>query len=198
MYSRNTLKIASSFLSPFLSIKTSASALKSISCFATIVLSTVIGLAQLAVEPTARNSNLLPVKANGEVRFLSVLSKSISGILPTTLSFKSVFSFGDNFPFVTPSNSPNTFVSCAPINTDIIAGGASLAPNLWSLLAEAIEARNSSSLSHTALIVLMKNVKNCKLLIGVLPGAKRFMPVSVLKLQLLCFPEPLTPAKGFS
>ena len=31
-------------------------------------------------DPTARNSNLFPVKANGEVRFLSVLSSRISGI----------------------------------------------------------------------------------------------------------------------
>ena len=66
---------------------------------------TVIGLAQLAVEPTARNSNLLPVKAKEDVRFRSVLSNKISGILPTTFSFKSVFSSGDNFPLVTPSNS---------------------------------------------------------------------------------------------
>ena len=79
------------FLCPFLSTTTSASAVKSKSCLATIVLRTVIGLAQVAVDPTARNSNLFPVKANGDVRFLSVLSRSISGILPTTLSFKSVF-----------------------------------------------------------------------------------------------------------
>ena len=165
---------------------------------ATIVLSTVIGLAQLAVDPTARNSNLFPVKAKGDVRFRSVLSKRISGIFPTTFSFKSVFSFGDNLPFVTTSSSLKTFVSCAPINTDIIAGGASFAPSRWSLLADAIDARNNSSLSQTALIVLIKKVRNCKLLIGVFPGAKRFTPVSVLKLQLLCFPEPLTPANGFS
>ena len=56
------------------------------------------------------------------------------------------------------------------------------------------------SLNHAkkAFIVLMKNVKNCKLLIGVFPGANRLTPVSVLKLQLLCLPEPFTPAKGFS
>lgn len=33
---------------------------------------------------------------------------------------------------------------------------------------------------------------------GDLPGASRFMPVSVESDQLLCFPEPLSPAKGFS
>ena len=30
------------------------------------------------------------------------------------------------------------------------------------------------------------------------PGDKRFTPLSVASDQLLCFPEPLTPAKGFS
>ena len=34
---------------------------------------TVIGPPQFAEEPTARNSNLFPVKANGEVLFLSCL-----------------------------------------------------------------------------------------------------------------------------
>jgi hypothetical protein len=32
---------------------------------------TVLGQAEVAEDPTARNSNLLPVKANGEVRFRS-------------------------------------------------------------------------------------------------------------------------------
>ena len=47
-------------------------------------------------------------------------------------------------------------------------------------------------------MVFIKNVKNCKLLFGVFPGAKRFTPVSVANDQLLCFPEPLTPLNGFS
>ena len=38
-------------------------------------------LAQLAEEPTARNSNLFPVKAKGEVRLRSVLSSINSGML---------------------------------------------------------------------------------------------------------------------
>src|SRR6056300_1408717 len=44
----------------------------------------------------------------------------------------------------------------------------------------------------------MKKVKNIKLLIGVEPGAKRFTPVSVANDQLLCLPEPLMLANGFS
>ena len=43
--------------------------------------SAIMALAQFALEPTARNSNLLPVKANGEVRLRSVLSSSNSGML---------------------------------------------------------------------------------------------------------------------
>ena len=46
-----------------------------------MVFSTVILIAQLAAEPTARNSNLFPVNAKGEVRFLSVLSSISSGMV---------------------------------------------------------------------------------------------------------------------
>jgi hypothetical protein len=42
-----------------------------------IVFKTIIAEEQFAEEPTALNSNLLPVKANGEVLFLSVLSNRI-------------------------------------------------------------------------------------------------------------------------
>ena len=129
----------------FASIKVSTSFLKSFNCFATIVFKVVIETAQFADEPTALNSNLFPVKAKGDVLFLSVLSNKTSGNFPTTFNFKSVFSSGDNFPLVTPSNSAKTLVNCSPINTEIIAGGASFAPNRWSLLADAIEALTNSS-----------------------------------------------------
>ena len=45
-----------------------------------MVFKTVIAADELAEDPTALNSNLLPVKANGEVLFLSVLSNKICGI----------------------------------------------------------------------------------------------------------------------
>ena len=45
------------------------------------------------------------------------------------------------------SNRFNTSESVLPINTDIIAGGASLAPNLWSFPAVAILALNKSAWS---------------------------------------------------
>ena len=155
----------------------------------------VIAFAQFAVEPTALNSNLFPVKAKGDVLFLSVLSNKIWGILPI-FNFNSVFSSADNalFSLTLASNWFSTFVNCDPIKTEIIAGGASLAPKRCSLPGVAIEARIKSALSWTALIVLIKKVKNLKLDFGVLPGLNKFTPVLVLKDQLLCFPEPLTPA----
>jgi hypothetical protein len=72
------------------------------------------------------------------------------------VQFKSVSS-GDNFPAVTLLVLL-ILLLIAPINTDIIAGGASLAPSLWSLLADAMVALKDS-LSLTALIVLIKKVK---------------------------------------
>ncbi|MNI25806.1 hypothetical protein D3C73_794820 [compost metagenome] len=93
MYLRTTFKIARSFLMPFL-ICLSTSVLNSINCAATIAFNTVIGKAEFAEEPTARNSNLLPVKANGEVRFRSVLSNFNSGTLGIPChKFASAFTF---------------------------------------------------------------------------------------------------------
>ena len=164
-------------------------------CLAIMVFKTIMAEPQLAEEPTARNSNLFPVKANGEVRLRSVLSSKICGILPI-LSFNSVLSCGVILPalmFFSRSSS-----NCVPINAEMIAGGASLAPKRWSLPAEAIAARNKSAFSWMAIMVFTKKVKNWRFDFGFLPGAKRFTPVLVLKDQLLCFPEPLTPANGFS
>lgn len=79
------------------SISESTSSLNFLSCSETITFKTVMALAQLADDPTALNSNLLPVKAKGEVLFLSVLSSKISGILPTTFSFNSVFPVATNY-----------------------------------------------------------------------------------------------------
>jgi hypothetical protein len=65
------------FLHVFVSIKASTS-FEIFNCFATIAFNVVIELEQFELEPTALNSNLFPVKANGEVLFLSVLSKRTS------------------------------------------------------------------------------------------------------------------------
>ena len=63
-----------------LAIFSSTSVLNSFSWSAIIVFKTISAEAQFADEPTARNSNLLPVKANGEVRLRSVLSSKTSGM----------------------------------------------------------------------------------------------------------------------
>ena len=108
MISRKTLKIASSFFMFLVSTKLSTPFLKSRSCSVTMAFKTVIALAEFDFDPTDLYSNLFPVNANGEVRSLSVLSNKISGILPITFNFKSVFSFGDNLPFDTFSKSSRT------------------------------------------------------------------------------------------
>ena len=48
-----------------------------------IVLSTVFASAMQPEEGTMRNSNLLPVKANGEVRLRSVASRRMKGSVET-------------------------------------------------------------------------------------------------------------------
>ena len=58
----------------------STASLNLVSWLATMVFRTVIAEEQLAEDPTALNSNLFPVNANGEVLFLSVLSIRSSGI----------------------------------------------------------------------------------------------------------------------
>ena len=59
---------------------------------ATAVLRTIFGVETDADEPSIRNSNLLPVNANGEVRFLSVVSLGNFGRVCTPIRISS-FSF---------------------------------------------------------------------------------------------------------
>ena len=80
----------------------------------------------------------------------------------------------------------------------MIAGGASLAPRRWSLPELAIDARSSRLCSWTALMIETSTIRNCRFSCGVAPGDSRFLPVSVPSDQLLCLPEPLMPANGFS
>ena len=80
----------------------------------------------------------------------------------------------------------------------MIAGGASLAPRRWSWPASAMLARSRSACSLTAWMTATRNARNCALACGSFPGSSRFSPSSVAIDQLLCLPEPLIPAKGFS
>ena len=66
---------ALAFLPAFFSISVAIASRLS----AMIVFSTVFGHATLAVLPTARNSNLLPVKANGLVRLRSLAARGSRG-----------------------------------------------------------------------------------------------------------------------
>ena len=61
------------------------------SCSATAVFSTMFGSERFCCEPHMRNSNLLPVNANGEVRLRSVLSLVRSASCGTP---RSIFSRG--------------------------------------------------------------------------------------------------------
>ena len=80
----------------------------------------------------------------------------------------------------------------------MIAGGASLAPRRWSWPASAMLARRMSACSLTPRMTASRNARNWALAWGSLPGSRRFSPSSVAIDQLLCLPEPLMPANGFS
>ena len=80
----------------------------------------------------------------------------------------------------------------------MIAGGASLAPRRWSWPALATDARSSCWCLLTAWMTAEQKNRKSRFSCGVSPGSSRFMPVSVPIDQLLCLPEPLTPANGFS
>ena len=89
------------------------------------MLMTVLTLDIDAGAPGILNSNLLPVKAMGEVRFLSVVSRGNFGIVwtPTRSSSFSCELYG-RFS----SMASSTPVISSPRNTEIMAGGASLPP----------------------------------------------------------------------
>ena len=97
--------------------------------------------AMLFEEPRLLNSNLLPVNANGDVRFLSVVSRANLGSTstPSLISFFSLSRYG-----VSDSIASSMAVSSSPRKMEIIAGGASLAPSLWSLPAVATDSLSRS------------------------------------------------------
>ena len=130
---RSTSRMAA-YLSLPVAIFPSTSALNNFNCSATAAFRASIAEAQLASEPTARNSKRFPVKAKGEVRLRSVLSISNSGIRAIS-SFipclpASMRSSGSLF-----SRWSKTCDNWVPRKLEIIAGGASLAPRRWALVA---------------------------------------------------------------
>ena len=142
IYFRITSRMAEILGSPF-SICLSTSFLNRFNWSATAAFRAIIALAQLASDPTARNSKRFPVNAKGEVRFRSVLSISNSGIcgmssfmpcLPLRLIRSS---------FVLSSMCSNTCESCLPRKEEMMAGGASLAPSRCALVALEMDAFRS-------------------------------------------------------
>src|ERR1035437_10466408 len=86
-----------------------------------------MGPAHDIADPTILNSNLFPVKAKGDVLFLSELSlgKEGSASTPTSVNatpFETYFSPLPSFSNISPSMSPR--------NTEIMAGGGLLGPGL--------------------------------------------------------------------
>ena len=159
------------------------------------MLSTVLGIASDWLEPTVRNSNLLPVNANGEVRLRSPPCSGSRGSTDAPISRNAC---GVAASPESDSIAPKTFSSSAPRKTEMIAGGASLAPSRWSWPAAATDARSSCWCWLTPWITAAQKNRKSRFSCGVSPGSSRFMPVSVPIDQLLCLPEPLTPANGFS
>ena len=86
---------------------------------------TVFGNAGAAVEPSARNSNLFPVKANGLVRLRSAPCSGSGGSTGVPSPRNEPGLDGCTLP---ASIAVNTFSRSVPRKIEMIAGGASLAP----------------------------------------------------------------------
>ena len=116
-----------------------------------------IGPAMDCIEPGARNSNRLPVKANGLVRLRSPGSEGRTGSVSTPIWSDPFF-----FELVAPPLAiwSKTSVSWSPRKMEMMAGGASLAPRRWSLLAEATDARSNPPYLCTARITAPQNTRN--------------------------------------
>ena len=135
------------------------------------------------------------MKANGEVRLRSPPSSGSGGSTGVPRPRKPFSLVMASTP---DSIAENALSSSAPRKIEMMAGGASAAPRRWSWPALATEARSSSWCLSTAAITAVQKNRNCRFLPGVSPGFSRFWPESVPIDQLLCLPEPLTPANGFS
>ena len=158
--------------------------------------STTFACATESCEPTIRNSNLLPVKANGDVRLRSVASFMKSGSVLTPVSKRSPDKLWVAVPVLTSCSITSS--SCSPKNTDKIAGGASFAPSLWSFPTSAADALRRAACLSVARRIHVSTSRNWMFSCGVSPGSNKLIPSSVVSDQLSCFPEPFTPANGFS
>ena len=176
----------------------STRSLNEVSASAIAAFRAIMALAQLTLEPGARNSNLLPVKAKGDVRLRSVLSTIRSGICGMSISMPCLpFRLNNSLVSDTSMWLSNS-VSWVPRNDEIMAGGASLPPSRWALVALIIDALSSPLCLYTAISVSTIKVTKRRFSSGVLPGACSSTPLSELRLQFWCLPLPLIPSNGFS
>ena len=174
----------------------SSSSAASLNDSATIVFNTTFAGATESEEPTIRNSNLLPVNANGDVRLRSVASLSRSGSVATPVISLPPFLEWVASPVL--HNWSITSSSWSPTKMEMIAGGASFAPSLWSFPTSDAASRSRSAWISTAFMIQARTNRNWMFSWGVSPGFSKLMPSSEVKDQLLCLPEPFTPANGFS
>ena len=144
---------------------------------ATMVFKTIWLFAQFCEEPGARNSNLLPVKANGEVRLRSVVSFGSAGSESTPRRIR-LFLRGSSssFTFTSCSMASSTPFSSSPRNTEMIAGGASFAPRRWSLPAPAVVSRRMSACISIARMIARRKVMKIAFSRGFDPGDRRLRP----------------------
>src|SRR6201991_3750249 len=151
-----------------------------------IVLIITMGTATVCPEPGARNSILLPVNANGLVRLRSPGSVGRGGNVSTPMIIVPLPFDDVAAPFAICSN---TSASWSPRKIEMIAGGASLAPSLWSLVADATEIRSNGAYLCTARMTAAQNTRNWAFSCGVSPGTNR-LPSSALPTEkLTCLPE---------
>ena len=125
---------------------------------ATIVFRTIFGEAIESRDPTIRNSNLFPVNANGEVLFRSVASFASSGSVRTPVSSLPPLRLCVASPVLISCS--RTSSSCSPRKTEMIAGGASFAPSLWSFPGSAADSLKRSACMFTALRIHVSTRRN--------------------------------------
>ena len=78
----------------------------------------------------------------------------------------------------------------------MIAGGASLAPRRWSLVAEATDTRSRPPYLCTARITAAQNTRNWAFSCGVSPGTQQVaLGLALPSEKLTCLPDPLTPGE---
>ena len=139
---------------------------------ATMVFRVIMGPAQDWAEPGARNSNLLPVKANGLVRLRSVASRGRTGSVSTPIWSVSLRLPRPDSPLMIFSI---TSLSWSPRKMEIMAGGASFAPRRWSFPALATELRSRSLCLSTASMMAASTVRKMAFCCGSVPGSSRFL-----------------------